>query len=96
MTDVAERMNRAEDKIEALGKKAVRVEERLSQMHEDVGKLTAALEQNTAALGSLNLFIANKRGFAAGVIATLTLMGALIGFGLSGPVKRFLGLLPPG
>ena len=95
MTDVAERLNRAEDKIEALGKKAARVDERLTQMHEDMGKLTAALEMNTDALAKWNLFIANKKGFAAGVATTLTLLGAAIGALGTMWFKAIFGPLPP-
>ena len=63
-------------------------------MQDDVTKLTVTLNKNASELEKINTLIANKKGFIAGIIATVTTIVAAIGLFAAIGVK-FIGGLPP-
>lgn len=55
------------------------IHERQVRMHQDFSSLTDALEKNTKEIATLNQFVANKKGFAAGAVTVVTLFGGAVG-----------------
>lgn len=68
-----------ETRVSALERLTDVLSERQTRMHEDLGRLTAALDSNTIELRTVNNFIANKRGFLGGIIAALSIASGAFG-----------------
>ena len=61
------------------GKTTVTIlDERQQRMHDDFQKLTSAMSKNTEALTEFSKLVANRRGFVAGMLAVITILGGVI------------------
>lgn len=78
------RLSAVEQDIREVKNTVVILDERQQRMHEDFKALTSALDRNTQALADVNQLIANRKGFLAGVVLVVTLLGsamtAILGF----------------
>lgn len=74
-----QRIARVEDIVHEHESRIAVIDDRQARMHEDLDKLTKAIKANTEAQSEFNSFISNKRGFIAGVIATLSVLSGLLG-----------------
>lgn len=73
------RLQRVEHDVVEVKKSLAVIHERQVRMHQDFSQLTEALHQNTKEIATLNQFVANKRGFATGVVTVVTLFGGAVG-----------------
>ncbi len=77
------RLQRIEGEVVDVRERVSILEERDRRLHEDMGNLTSALEENTKAVSRVNR-IADKRGaFVAGIVFIIGAIGTAVGFVLS-------------
>ena len=77
--DDTQRIKTIENDVQTLKQTVAVLDERQARMHEDLGGLTKALENNTNELSQVNDFIANKKGFFAGVVTSLSIASGVFG-----------------
>ena len=73
-----ERLKRVEDEVRDVKTTVIVLDERQQRMHEDFRSLTAALQSNTKSLQDINTLMSNRKGFIAGVITVITLLGGIL------------------
>lgn len=73
------RLLQVENDVSEVKKSLAVIHERQVRMHHDFSHLTEALNNNTSEIATLNQFVANKRGFATGVVTVVTLFGGAVG-----------------
>lgn len=76
--DMDERLKRVEDEVRDVKTTVIVLDERQQRMHEDFRSLTAALQSNTKSLQDINTLMSNRKGFIAGVITVITLLGGIL------------------
>ena len=78
-----QRLARVEDDVVEVRERVVVLEERDRRLHEDMSKLTTALENNTAQVATLNSVTEKRGAFIAGAVAIIGALGTAIGFVLT-------------
>lgn len=76
--DMDERLKRVEDEVRDVKTTVIVLDERQQRMHEDFRSLTAALQSNTKSLQDINTLMSNRKGFIAGVLTVITLLGGIL------------------
>lgn len=72
------RLDAVEAEVDDMKDAVTRMDERQKRMHNDFSTLTEALEKNTAAVTEINKYLSIRRGFTAGVIATVSILGGAL------------------
>ena len=86
-----ERLKRVEDEVRDVKTTVIVLDERQQRMHEDFRSLTAALQSNTKSLQDINTLMSNRKGFIAGVITVITLLGGILAAVLGAAMDWFNG-----
>lgn len=73
-----ERLERVEQEVREVSTLVTILDERQQRMHDDFRNLTLALQENTKAVAAVNNLISNRKGFVAGVITVITLLGGIL------------------
>ena len=73
-----DRLVRVETEVREVAALVSILDERQQRMHEDFRNLTMALQENTKAIGAVNNLISNRKGFVAGVVTVITLLGGIL------------------
>lgn len=73
-----DRLERVEQEVREVSTLVTILDERQQRMHDDFRSLTSALHENTKAISSVNNLISNRKGFVAGVITVITLLGGIL------------------
>lgn len=73
-----DRLARVETEVREVSALVSILDERQQRMHDDFRNLTLALQENTKAIGAVNNIISNRKGFVAGVITVITLLGGIL------------------
>lgn len=73
------RMQTVEEKVAIIDKRTALIDERQARLHDDFHQLTQEVSRLNVNLTSLNKIFENKRGFVAGALATISVIGAAVG-----------------
>ena len=73
-----ERLERVELEVREEKSTVIILDERQQRLHEDFRKLTTALTDNTKAVSEINTLISNRKGFVAGVLTVVTIIGSVL------------------
>jgi ABC-type transporter Mla subunit MlaD len=74
-----ERLRQVEADVAEVKSVVAVVNDRQTRMHRDFQHLVEALNENTAQITTLNNFVSNRKGFAAGAVTVITLFGGTVG-----------------
>jgi len=83
------RLERVEKEVREVSTLVTILDERQQRMHDDFRNLTLALQENTQAIGAVNNLISNRKGFVAGVITVITLLGGILAAILGNTLEWF-------
>ena len=83
-----DRLERVEQEVRDVRTTLVILDERQQRMHDDFKTLTDALTENTRAISQINALISNRKGFIAGVVTVITLLGGILAT-LLGSITRW-------
>ena len=76
-------MENVEVKLSEVSGKVDILDDRQQRMHTDFKDLVTALEKNSVAVTDLSKMLANRKGFVAGIITVVTLLGGILAATLS-------------
>ena len=72
------KMERLERELGNVKSTVILLDDRQRRMHEDFQGLTEAMNENTAAITEVVQIMSNRKGFYAGVVTVVTLLGGII------------------
>lgn len=84
-----DKMQRLEKEIGEVRATVTVLDDRQRRMHEDFKGLSDALEKNTEALNEFAKVLVGRKGFTAGVITVVTLVGGALAAGLGMVLEWF-------
>lgn len=74
------KLRKVEDDVVEIRERVVVLEERDRRLHEDMSKLTTALEQNTAAISAVSKVTEKRGAFVAGAVFIIGAFSAAVSF----------------